>query len=407
MAMTFGSYIEASVKKFPNRTALIFEDKTLTYHEFNERINRTASALLKLGVKKGDKVALYMDNCIEYLEVVFATSKIGALWVPVGFRLAPQEVKYILDNSDSVALFFSDTLLENVESVRKELNKIIPGCFIMVGGKALQNVADYNELLASGDPANPGIEVNEEDDFHILYTAGTTGTPKGALFDHRTRMTTVLLICIEYGIKPDDRTLCSGPLYHAGPMVFVLTHLFLGGQVVLMKHFDPVVSLQLIEKHRITTSFMVPTMYNMLLNLPPEKKKALDLSSVRVLISAASPLPTKTKEGIIDLFKNAGLHEFYGSTEAGVVSNLRPEDQLRKVRSVGPAMYLGEFKILDDNGAEVPQGNEGIIYMNQPTLLKAYYKNPEATKKAFRGSWFSNLDVGRLDEEGYLYIMDR
>jgi acyl-CoA synthetase (AMP-forming)/AMP-acid ligase II len=161
------------------------------------------------------------------------------------------------------------------------------------------------------------------------------------------------------------------------------------------------------QKYRITTSFMVPTMYNMILNLPAEQRDAFDVSSVRVLISAASPLPTKTKDGIVELFKQGGLHEFYGSTEIGVVSNLRPEDQLRKVRSVGPAMYLGTFKILDDNGEEVPLGKEGVIYMTGPTLLKEYYKNSEATRKAYRGRWFSNLDVGKLDEEGYLYIMDR
>jgi acyl-CoA synthetase (AMP-forming)/AMP-acid ligase II len=189
--------------------------------------------------------------------------------------------------------------------------------------------------------------------------------------------------------------------------MFSFLHLFLGAQVVLMKHFEPEGVLQLTQKHRITTAFMVPTMYNMILNLPAGQKDPYDVSSMRVLISAASPLATKTKEGIIELFKHAGLHEFYGSTEAGIVSNLRPEDQLRKIRSVGPAVYLGEFKIFDDNGNEVPQGTEGTIYMKSPTLLKGYYKNPEATKKAFRGQWFSNLDVGRLDEEGYLYIMDR
>jgi len=407
MAMTFGSYIEVSAKKYPNRPALIFEDKTLTYSELNERANRVANALLKRGIRKGDKVSIYMENCMEYFETIFAVTKIGAVWIPIGFRLTSQEMSYIVDNSDSAALIFSDVLLGNVEAVKKELTKINADRFIMVGGKAPEDMVDYNELISSGESINPGIQVNEEDDFYIAYTAGTTGAPKGALFDHRTRMTTVLLLCIEYGFNSEDRHICPGPLYHAAPWAFSFAHLFLGAQVVLMKHFEAAGVLQLMQKHRITTSFMVPTMYNMILNLPAEQRDAFDLSSVRVLVSAASPLPTQTKEGIIKLYKKAGLHEFYGSTEAAVISNLRPEDQLRKIRSVGPALYLAEFKILDNNGEEVPLGAEGTIYMKSPTLLKEYYKNPEATKKAFRGAWFSNLDIGKLDEEGYLYIMDR
>jgi fatty-acyl-CoA synthase/long-chain acyl-CoA synthetase len=407
MAMTFGSFVEASANKFPNRTALIYEDRVVTYHELNERANRLANALLKRGVRKGDKVSLYLENCVEYFETIFAVSKIGAVWIPIGFRLTAQEMKYIVENSDSVALIFSDVLLGNVEEARKGLRKVSPDLIIMVGGKVPRNVVDYNELLAGGEPQNPAILVNEEDDFYIAYTAGTTGAPKGALFDHRARMTSILLLSIEYGLHGADRHLCAGPLYHAAPWVFSFVHLFLGAQVVLMRHFEPVGTLQLMQKYRITTSFMVPTMYNMILNLPAEQRDAFDLSSVRVLISAASPLATQTKEGIIKLFKQAGLHEFYGSTEIGVVSNLRPEDQLRKVRSVGPAMYLGEFRIFDENGQEVPQGKEGVIYMTGPTLLKEYYKNPDATRKAYRGRWFSNLDIGRLDEDGYLYIMDR
>ena len=407
MAMTFGSFIEASARKYPDRTALICEEKVLTYRELNERANRLANALLKCGLRKGDKVSLYLENCIEYYETIFAVSKIGVVWIPVGFRLTSQEMKYIVDNSDSVALIFSEALLGNVEEAKKDLNKIALDRFIMVGGKVTEDIVAYNDFIATGETVNPSIVVNDEDDYYIAYTAGTTGAPKGALFDNRTRMTSVLVIAVEYGFKSEDCHLVAGPLYHAAPWIFGFIHLFLGAQVVLMRHFEPVAALQLIKKHKITTTFMVPTMYNMILNLPEEKMTGIDLSSVRVLISAAAPLPTKTKEGIIKLFKNAGLHEFYGSTEIGVVSNLRPEDQLRKTRSVGPAIYLNEFKIFNNNGEELPIGEQGTIYMRGPTLLKEYYKNPEATKKAYLGPWFSNMDVGRLDEEGYLYIMDR
>ncbi len=407
MPMTFGFYLQANARKFPGRTALICEDTILTYKDLHIRSNQLANALSKRGIKKGDRVSTYLTNCVEYIETMFAVAKIGAVLVPISYRLVPREMKYIVDNSESAALMFNEPLLENVIAVRNELDGISQDRLIMVGKSSAGDMVAYEDLLQSGEPEDPEVEVTEEDIFYFGYTAGTTGFPKGAVFTHKARMLTLLQIAIEYDFGLEDRTLNCGPLYHAAPMAYTLVHHLLGGQVILMKDFNPEEALKNIQEYRITNSFMVPTMYNMIINLPPETRSSYDVRSVRVLVSAAAPLPTQIKEGILEFFPNAGLNEFYGSTEAAIVTNLRPEDQLRKTRSVGLPTYFVDMKVLDADGKEVPQGQEGIVYMKTPYALEEYYKNPKATQKAFRGEWFTNEDIGRMDEEGYLYIVDR
>ena len=407
MPMTFGFYLQANAKKFAERTAIICEDTVLTYMDLHIRSNQLANAFLQRGIRKGDKVAAYLTNCIEYVETMFALAKIGAVLVPISYRLVPRELKYVVENSDSVALIFNESLAGNVLAIRDELKGVILDRLIQVGSSKDEKMLFYEEFLQSGKPEDPGVEVTEEDVFYLGYTAGTTGFPKGAVLTHKARMLTLLQIAIEYGFGSEDKTLNCGPLYHAAPMAFTLVHLLLGGQVILMKEFDPEKVLKNIQDFRVTNSFMVPTMYNMVINLPIEVRRGYDVSSVRGLVSGGASLLTKVKEGILEFFSNAGLHEFYGSTEIAIATNLRPEDQLRKIRCVGLPTYFVDLKILDSRGNEVPRGETGLIYVKTPYALKEYYKNPKSTQAAFLEDWFTNDDVGRLDEEGYLYIVDR
>jgi len=348
-----------------------------------------------------------MTNCVEYIEAIFALAKIGAVFVPIGYWLVSKQMKYIVDHSESVALIFTWDLVDQVSAVSKELQLISKDRFIIVASPQGGDFVSYEPFLQSGAPDDPAVEVGEEDEFYIAYTSGTTGFPKGAVFTQRARMIALLQMAIEFGIGTNDMTLTSGPLYHAAPCFISFLHLFLGTQVVLMKQFDPVEVLKNIQRYKITNVFMVPTMYNMILNLPEGEKLAHDVSSVRILLSAAAPLPTKTKESILEFFPKGGLFEFYGFTEVGLATVLRPEDQLRKVRCVGIPTYFLELKVLDDQGNEVPRGKEGLIYVKCSYLMKEYYKNPTATRAAFHGAWLTALDIGRMDEEGFLYVVDR
>lgn len=404
--MTFPFFIRVNAGKHPDRPALLCEDRICSYRELHDRTNRLANALRNMGIRKGDRVSLYMSNCPEYIELIFALAKIAAVFVPISYRLLPGEMKHIVDHSESVALFFTEDLQEQVTAVHRDLATVPQDRCILVG-PSRSGLSGYEEILRSGSPEDPEVDVREDDDLYVGYTSGTTGFPKGAIFTHKARMINLLQMAIEFGISQEDSTLVCGPLYHGAPCFIGILHLFLGGQVVLMKQFHPVEALRHIQAHRITTAFMVPTMYNMILNLPPEERDAWDVRSVRALVSAAAPLPTQIKENILRFFPGAGLHELYGFTEGGIVTNLRPEDQLRKTRCVGRPMVLMDMKILDDDGHELPPGKEGLVYVKGPCFLKEYLKNPEATQAAFRGDWITGQDIGRIDEEGYLYLVDR
>ncbi len=407
MAMTFGSLLRANAGKHPDRTALVFGQERITYRALDERSNRLANALRARGVGRGDRVSLYMTNSPAYFEIFFALAKIGALPVPIGYRLTPKEMKHIAEHSESKALFCSDTLLDGLSGVRSDLEKLTGDLLISVGSSGTGEAVPYETLLQEGSPEDPQAEVNEDDLFYLAYTAGTTGSPKGALFTHRARILSLVQIVLEYGFNRKDRFLCPGPLYHAAPFAFSFAHLMMGATVVLMDHFEPGEVLRVIQNEKITTSFMVPTMYNMILSLPEAQKAKYDVSSVRVLVSAAAPLPTRLKEEILAFFPGAALHEFYGSTEVGIATSLPVNEQRDRVRSVGLPTYFCEVKVLDPSGREVPRGSEGLVYVRTPAVLKAYFKNPGATESSMLDGWFTNEDIGRLDEDGYLYLVDR
>lgn len=407
MAMTFGSLVRANAAKCPGRTAIVFGKERITYRALDERSNRLARALKARGIGKGDKVSVYLTNSPAYFEIFFALAKIGALPVPIGYRLTPREMKHIVEHSESKALFFSQTLWESLCQVRSDLEKLTGDLLICVGATGTGEAVHYDTLVQEGSAEDPQVEVGEEDLFYLAYTAGTTGSPKGALFTHRARMLSLVQIVLEYGFNRDDRFLCPGPLYHAAPFAFSFAHLMMGAQVVLMEHFDPGEVLRIIQDENITTTFMVPTMYNMILSLPEARKAGYDVSSVRVLVSAAAPLPTRLKEEILAFFTGAALHEFYGSTEVGIATNLPVNDQRNRVRSVGLPTYFCEVKVLDSSGREVPNGREGLVYVRTPAALKEYFKNPRATESSMLDGWFTNEDIGRLDEDGYLYLVDR
>jgi acyl-CoA synthetase (AMP-forming)/AMP-acid ligase II len=208
-----------------------------------------------------------------------------------------------------------------------------------------------------------------------------------------------------YGITPRDVELVPAPLFHEAPTLYSMTQIFRGGTVVATKDTQPADILRHIAEHRTTWAFMVPTMWDALVTSGLVRPQQVE--SMRVLISAGAPLLTHTKEALLEQFPSAGLNEFYGGTEVGIVTNLGPEDQRRKVRSVGRPIVGFQVRLLDENGADVPAGEVGEIYIKGPILIREYYRNPEATAAARRGEWFTLGDMGRFDEEGYLHIVDR
>lgn len=401
--MTFGDILRYYSRRNPEKIAIYYLDKSITYRDLNIRVNKLANRLTSSGFHIGDKISILLRNCSEYIEIIFAMAKIGVISVPINFRLASEEIKYIINDSDSKGLIFEEEFIEKILPIRNELN-IYPNGYYLIGNKKIEGTILYETLFENSSSQEPGLDIDENSCFVICYTSGTTGRPKGAMSSHRSKILDSFAQAISFKIFEDDVHLAVAPLCHSGGMFFCLNRLLTGGTICVMRQFDAEGALKLIEGRKITNTFMVPTMYNFILELPEEERRKYNIDSMRVLICAGSPLPTRVKEGIIRFFRNAGLYEFYGSTESAVATYIEPHDQLRKIRCAGKPYWGVEIKLLNEMNEEVSLNETGEIVLKSPYLMDGYYKRG---KEGFEGNWFYTGDLARQDEEGYFYIVDR
>lgn len=384
--------------------AIVDSRLRLTHGDLWRRTCRLANALQSLGVAPGDRVALLMYNGREYLEGYQAVGLLGAAAVPLNFRYTAPELEYVLHQSDSKALILGPEFAETLRALGAALPRIAGRCLV-TGTEAVADMLSYEAILGHSSEAPPDVTVDVRGCFFQGYTAGTTGFPKGCVNSHEGYVDFFKRIALLYGVTDGDVDLAIAPLFHQAPAICALLQLYVGGTVVVSRRAAPTEILDLIQRERTTWAFMVPTMWQSL--VVHGDRHRYDVSSMRVLVSAGQPLLTHTKEGILAYFTGAGLNEFYGTTEAGIVTNLFPDEQRRKVRCAGRPILGYYVKLLGPDGEEVGPGDVGEVYIRGPLLMREYYKNPEATAKAFRGEWITLGDLGRFDGEGYLYIVDR
>ncbi|AOV08562.1 class I adenylate-forming enzyme family protein [Sporosarcina ureilytica] len=400
--LTVGNIMRQNAQKFKDKKAVIFNGEIRTYGELNDRANRLANGFKERGYQKGDKVAVLMKNHAAYVDIIVGLSKIGVVIVPINYRLVGAEIDYILRNSDSRGIILTEEYSNIVNQLEAKLETIL-----VVGNVNYESMLNYETFISNSSNEEPTTAVEEHDTFYIGYTSGTTGKPKGVVISHRSRVLTSMAAAYEYKIAEEDIHLVAGPIYHAAPWIFLVTQLLVGGTIVIHDNFDAELVLRDIEKYQITNTFLAPTMYNFIVNVKPEVKNNFDLSSIQVLISAGSPLATKSKKDILHFFHGADLHEFYGSTESAITLNIKPKDIESKERSVGLPFPLVDCVILDDNKEPVNKGEIGELYFKGPYLLDEYYKNPEETASSFYNEYFSVGDMAIQDEEGFYYIVDR
>jgi acyl-CoA synthetase (AMP-forming)/AMP-acid ligase II len=397
--------IAIHAERQPDKPAVIEGDRTITWSRFFEERNRLAHGLLDQGLRSGDHVVVYGHNSAAMLLAGAAIRALGAVAIPMNHRLAADEVAYILDDSDAVLAFVDDSFLPIVESIRSRAPKVRR--WVLMGAERRAWGVHLDGLVAAGAPTPVTTDVGENLGGSMIYTAGTTGKPKGALrraVDPRN----VVPRLEPFGlVDPSHVHLAAGPLYHSAPGAFaVYTHVF-GGTVVVMPKFDPEEALALIARHRCTSTFMAPTLLKRLVDLPPGVRERYDVSSMRVIIVAAAPCPMRVKEAMIAWFGPV-LYEFYGSTELGVNTLLLPADVLRKPGSCGRAAPGVEVAVLDDDGQPLPAGTPGELFVRRyDGVFDEYWKKPDATRETTRGAWLSVGDVAWMDEDGFVYICDR
>lgn len=395
--------LRCNARNRPDKVALVYGDKQFTYRDLNHRVNRLGNGLMSLGLEKGEKVIILLYNCNEAIEITYASSKIGTTYIPLNYKLVAKEIQYIVNHSDAKAFILGEEFIDTVESIRGDIPKVEH--FIVVGDKVPEGMISYDGLMEQSTDEEPKVSVLQSDYPYILYTSGTTGDPKGCCRTHRAVISQLLHMAIDYGFGFNDRYLNVGPLYHGAPMLQTRTNLNVGGTVHIMRSFEPELTLKIIEREKITNTFWVPTMSYEILNVPG--REGYDLSSLRVLISAGAPLPLETKRGLLGFLKGVEFYEYYGAIEIGTATLLTPEDQLRKPGSVGRPVIGFDVLLLDDMGNEVPVGEVGEIYCTGYAQMNEYYKMPDQMRSAFRGDFLTVGDLGRFDEDGFLYIVDR
>lgn len=406
--LNLGQNLKMNAKKFADKPALKEDGRSYTYAQLNERVNRLAHGLLGLGLAKGDKVAVLLENCLEIVEIYLATAKTGLVVVPINFRLVSGDVEYIVNDSDAQALIVNDDFTATVDPVRPQLSNVPADRYFVVGA-AREGYREYEELLKNSSTEEPDAAVVPEDPWILIYTSGTTGRPKGVVRSHGSHIAYYLLNAVDFGFNEHDICMNVMPLCHINSVYFTFTFLYIGGSAYIhpARSFKAEEILAIVEREKITFISLIPTHYNLILQVPESSRKR-DLSSIRKLLCSSAPVRKSMKLAIMDFFPGVELYEAYGSTEGGIVTILKPEYQLSKLGSIGfESLGTDAVRILDPEGNEVPDGAVGELYSRGPMLFDEYYKLPEKTAASFRDGFFSAGDMARRDADGFYEIVDR
>jgi fatty-acyl-CoA synthase len=405
------NFLEIHAGNHPDKTAIIGPDRSLTFGQLRERSRALAKRLYALGLRPGDQVALMTYNLPEASEIYNALFYLQAGLVMIGYRMKPPEIEYIVDNSDSKMFFFWHEFADRILPYRKNYAKVMPDGFISFGART-KDALYYEDLFDTPPDLDlDNLPQPEEVGRSMIYTSGTTGRPKGAArrtdIAAKPEVLDYLFKTIAFArMAPDEVHLVCCPLYHSAPSYFNLITFILGGTSVFMPRFEPEPFLELVARHKVTSTHLVPTMVTRLLQVPEAVTNALDLSSLRSIICGAAPLFPEYKLAFLNRFGDC-LYEYYGATETGVNTFISPKEMRERPSSVGKAFADNDLKIYDPSGNEVPDGERGILYMHNALLIEGYYKNPKATVETFRGKYMTVGDVAVRDQDGYYYIVDR
>jgi long-chain acyl-CoA synthetase len=390
-----------------DRIALVFEGQRFTYAELDDRVNRLANALAKLGLKKGGRVTILAENTHKYLEIYFGAAKLGLSVTPLNFRLSDNELDYIINDSEATVLFAGDGYEERSLGLKADLKGI--SRWISMDNRT-DGFLFYEDLLKDAANTDPGIEVDENEMAVLMYTGGTTGLPKGVMLSHRNIITAFTGQIIGFEFNHRDATCYSLPLFHIAIWpVFCL--LALGGKAVILRRPDLGDIMRLIQDEKCTHIVLVPTILTWLMNDP--RIDQFDLSSLSTITYAGSPMSVDVLRRYIQKFGNV-FSQGYGLTEAApLVSILLKEDHFlegpktKLLSSVGKVGLPVEAQIVDEDDSPLEPGKIGEIAIRGKNVMMGYWKNPELTAKALRGGWLHTGDVGMIDEDGYIYLMDR
>lgn len=402
--MNVGSLVARHARYRGDHLALVCGETRLTWGELGARVNRLSNALLALGLRKGDKLAVVMPNCVEVLETYWAAIQIGVVLVPLSPLLRGQALAALLRDSDAVAIMLGYGMIDEIDAVRGELSGIETRRYITLGGAPREGYTDYEALVsAQTSSAPPHVDIGDDDVFNIVYSSGTTGMPKGIIHTHYIRANYCTHFASTWRMTPESVVMHAGSLVFNGAFVTLMPALFLGATYVLQARFDAVEFIETVAREKVTHVMMVPSQILAVMNAPnfgPDK-----LASLQMLGSVGAPLHRQHKDRLTAALPGI-FYELYGLTE-GVITILDKDDVARKAGSVGSPQPFFELRIAGADGVELPTGEVGEIVGRSPLLMPGYYKRPDLTADAIRDGWMFTGDMGYLDADGYLYLVDR
>jgi len=397
--------LENTVRKYPDKVGFISEDRRLTFKEFDGTVNRIAAGLSKHGIKKGDHVALLLGTQLEFPLSFFALMKLGAMVVPLNTRFKGEELAYEINDSESKVLIVDEEYWPFIDSVRGEL-KTVETVFFN-GSNVPRGTLSFSLLKDNKEGVFPQAATSETDDAAIMYTSGTTGKPKGAVLHQRGMILTAMLVSDFIQFRPEDRMMCCIPLFHiTGLTCLMLPPIFSGVACVYMRQFKTKEFLEIMAEEKVTQYMGVINVIWLMINHPDFGR--YDFSSFRTALFGGSPATEEMVRGIFNKLPHIQISVGYGLTECFAITTSTPfEDALRKIRAVGKCLPTVDVRIVDDEGRDVQTGRTGEILLRGAKVFRGYWKKPEATRETIVEGWVHTGDIGKVDEEGFVYVLDR
>ncbi len=399
--MNLVDLVDLNARKFGEKDCLVFGDERVSFKQVKEDSEKVAGILQEKGFKKGDKAALMSYNTPDFVRVFYGIAKAGGVVVPINHKLTARETEYILGNSDSKFFFFDGNLHENIKDINSDIN-------LIAINEAVQG-CDYLTDLISSNPGFKEVDIGDGDYAELLYTSGTTGNPKGCIHSHQNVIFAGITGALCMKMDSKDKMLMAMPIWHSSPLNnWFMGAQYVGATTVLLKEYHPVHFLEAIQKERCTVYFGAPVSYLAPLQMVPNFND-YDLSSMRCWIYGGGPIAGDTALQLMEKYDSRNFYQVYGMTESGPTGTvLYPEEQVEKAGSIGQTALPGaDIVVMKEDGSVAGPGETGEIWIKADCMMEGYYKNPEATEDAFEGDWYKTGDVARLDEDGYMYIVDR
>ncbi len=399
-----GSWLTKREVLTPDKEALVDGRRRLSYIQLNRRVNRLARVLQDFGLKNGDRLSVLSYNCLEFVEVIMAAAKLGLILVPLNWRLTPAELAFILNDSQTETILFDPELAGLTKDV---MEKVPIKQSVVFGSEEMPDSRAYDLLLAAQSEEEPELDVAPDlDTPHIImYTAGTTGQPKGAVLSQGASFWNAVNLTLAMDFTSKDRDLAVLPMFHIGGIgLFTLPMLYIGGAVIIQPTFEPGETLKLLRDENVSLFFGVAAIFLFLIQHPDFKPQAFE--NVRMVMSGGAPLPVS----LVEQYHKTGivLQQGFGMSEAGPgIATLSKELALKKAGSIGKALFHLEARVVNDAMMDVPPGDVGELVMRGPNVMQGYWNRPEATEEAFSGGWFHTGDLARMDGDGDLYIVER